>query len=326
MARWGGRKTTWLALACGVLMLAACAETQLLVHAAKRVAQEEEPAGRYKVGDPYQIGGVWYYPAVDYDYVETGIASWYGPKFHGRQTANGEVFDMNQLSAAHRTLPMPSVVQVVNLENGRSLRLRINDRGPFAHGRIIDVSRRAAQLLGFERQGTARVRVLILADESRREAARLQGAAELAAIGTPITVARLPKPPVTQRTLPPPGSAQPAGAGGDALGGPVDGQPAAPAAAVRAGPAEPEAQVDYEAVGPTRLFVQAGAYAVFDNANRVRARLASLGTVVVTSVLVGGRDVFRVRIGPLASVEQADGVLDGVIRAGYPDARIIVAD
>ena len=331
MARWGGRMKRWLALVGGAVVLAACAETQLVVHAAKRVSQGvESAAGTYKVGNPYQIAGVWYYPAVDYDYVETGIASWYGPKFHGRKTANGETFDMNGLSAAHRTLPLPSVVQVVNLDNGRSLHLRVNDRGPFAHGRIIDLSRRAAQLLGFERQGTARVRVRILAEESRREAARLQGAADLAAVGTPITVARLPKPSVTRQALPPPVHA--AGGGGDALGRPVDGQPAAAVAAVRAEPpapdpgAAPEAAVAYGAVTPTRLFVQAGAFSVYENANRVRARLASLGQVVLSSVLVGGRDLFRVRIGPLESVDQADGLLEGVIRAGYPDARIIVAD
>src|SRR5690606_18692928 len=129
----------------------------------------------YKIGKPYRINGVWYYPGEDYGYSETGIASWYGPAFHGRPTANGEVFDMNALTAAHRTLPMPSMVRVTNLGNGRAVVLRVNDRGPFAHGRIIDVSRRAAQLLGFERQGTARVRVEILEAESRALAMAASG-------------------------------------------------------------------------------------------------------------------------------------------------------
>lgn len=112
-----------------------------------------------KIGKPYKIGGNWYYPKEDPNYDQTGYASWYGPNFHGRPTANGERFDMNELSAAHKTLPMPSHVLVTNLDNGRSLRLRVNDRGPFAKGRILDVSRRAAQLLGFEKRGVARVRV-----------------------------------------------------------------------------------------------------------------------------------------------------------------------
>ena len=120
----------------------------------------------YKVGTPYEVAGKWYYPAEDYGYREEGIASWYGPGFNGKRTANGEVYDMNAMTAAHKTLPMPSVVQVINLENNRSIRVRINDRGPFVDGRIIDLSRRAAQLLDVERQGTARVLVELIPDES----------------------------------------------------------------------------------------------------------------------------------------------------------------
>src|SRR5207245_4778192 len=101
-------------------------------------------------------------PRVDYDYDETGLASWYGEAFDGQATANGEIYDLNQLSAAHKTLPLPSVVEVSNLRNGRSLRLRVNDRGPYVDARVIDVSRRAAQLLGFEMAGTTPVRVRIL--------------------------------------------------------------------------------------------------------------------------------------------------------------------
>ena len=134
----------------------------------------------YKVGKAYRVKGVWYYPQIDYDYAEVGVASWYGPGFHGRSTANGEEYDMNDLTAAHRTLPMPSIVRVTNLENGRSIKLRVNDRGPFVGERIIDVSRRAAQLLGFYGNGTARVRVEIVADESKQLAA---------ALGVPVDVA-----------------------------------------------------------------------------------------------------------------------------------------
>src|SRR6185295_8664858 len=89
------------------------------------------PAGSYKVGTPYQIAGVWYYPQVDYAYDQTGIGSWYGPGFHKERTANGEIYNENELTAAHQTLPMPSLVRVTNLENGRSIVVRINDRGPF---------------------------------------------------------------------------------------------------------------------------------------------------------------------------------------------------
>src|SRR5438874_8499794 len=120
----------------------------------------------YKVGSAYQINGKWYTPRVDYGYDETGLASWYGEAFDGQATANGEVYNLNELSAAHKTLPLPSVVEVTNLRNGRSLRLRVNDRGPYVDGRIVDVSRRASQLLGFETAGTTLVRVKILKDQS----------------------------------------------------------------------------------------------------------------------------------------------------------------
>ena len=116
-------------------------------------------AGQGKLGKPYKINGVWYHPQDDLGYNRTGFASWYGSKFHGRKTASGERYNMNALTAAHTTLPMPSYVRVTNLSNRRSLVLRINDRGPFANGRIIDVSRRAAQLLGFARKGIQKVRV-----------------------------------------------------------------------------------------------------------------------------------------------------------------------
>jgi rare lipoprotein A len=114
---------------------------------------------KQRVGRPYQIGGRWYTPAVHNDYDEIGIASWYGPGFHGRPTANGEKFNENAISAAHTTLPLPSYVEVTNLDNGKQLYVRINDRGPFADDRIIDLSKRAAELLGSKATGLARVRI-----------------------------------------------------------------------------------------------------------------------------------------------------------------------
>jgi rare lipoprotein A len=115
-----------------------------------------------KVGKPYQVMGRWYYPKHDPDYEATGIASWYGPDFHGRRTANGEIYNMQRLSGAHPTLPLPSYVEVTNLANGRTLVVRINDRGPYKRGRIIDLSKRAAELLGYTKSGTAQVRVRYL--------------------------------------------------------------------------------------------------------------------------------------------------------------------
>lgn len=108
---------------------------------------------------PYQVGGKWYTPRYDPDYDEKGIASWYGEQFHNRNTANGEVFDMDLITAAHKTLPLPSIVEVTDLDTGKKIRVRVNDRGPFVDGRIIDLSKGAAKKLGTYQRGVARVRV-----------------------------------------------------------------------------------------------------------------------------------------------------------------------
>lgn len=148
-----GRSAGLVALS---LMLAACAGTPKPAVLAKA---PPEAGARVKIGKPYSVFGKTYYPADDRDYDERGIASWYGPGFHDLATANGETYDQNDTTAAHKTLPMPSFVEVENLDNGRKLMVRINDRGPFVDGRIIDLSRRSAQLLGVDKVGLARVRV-----------------------------------------------------------------------------------------------------------------------------------------------------------------------
>ncbi len=152
-----------------VLLLAACSTGR---------TPEEEPLPRgegvYKLGRPYSINGRWYRPRFDPAYEAVGIASWYGDPFHGRRTANGEIFDKNRLTAAHPTLPLPSLVEVTNLETGRRLVVRVNDRGPFVGDRLIDLSEAAARELGFRERGLARVRVrfLRLADDARGEPPR----------------------------------------------------------------------------------------------------------------------------------------------------------
>lgn len=133
------------------------------VSASPRVVQSGEAVprggGTYRVGRPYTVAGRVYTPEENQNYRAEGLASWYGDDFHGRLTANGEVFDMTSISAAHPTMPMPSYARVTNMRNGKSLIVRVNDRGPFHGNRVIDVSHRAAKLLEFDRMGTARVRV-----------------------------------------------------------------------------------------------------------------------------------------------------------------------
>lgn len=323
-----------LFLSCALaLALAACAETNFLLHTAKKM-RDGPQGGVYKVGEPYQVNGVWYTPVEDYGYDETGIASWYGADFHGKATANGETYDMNEVTAAHKTLPMPSLARVTNLENGRSLIVRVNDRGPFVAGRIIDLSRRSAQLLGLDGKGTGKVRVQILADESRTLADKLKGQGAVAnarVIPRPenvpdktLTVAQLPKADVAREELAPPPGANVAPRSQQTASRAVSDTPLRESAA----PARPAAAkvgtLTQGAARATRIYVQAGAFGNFDNAHKTGARLSGMGPVAVSPVLVNGRDVFRVRLGPVASVEEADRFLDRVIRSGYPDARVVV--
>jgi rare lipoprotein A len=138
-------------------------ESKWGVSASRRVVDHsgEVPKGGgvYKVGAPYKVGGRWYQPREQPDYDRVGTASWYGSDFHGRHTANGEVYDMHALTAAHPTLPMPSYAYVTNLSNNRTILVRINDRGPYVGDRMIDLSRASADALGLRGRGTGRVRV-----------------------------------------------------------------------------------------------------------------------------------------------------------------------
>ncbi len=134
--------------------------TSLGVSASVRpAAGSTASASSYKIGKPYRIGGIWYVPREDPTYDRSGVGSWYGADFHGRKTANGEIYDMHALTAAHPTLPLPSYVDVTNLANNKTVRVRVNDRGPYIAGRIIDMSQASARQLGFETQGKAQLRV-----------------------------------------------------------------------------------------------------------------------------------------------------------------------
>ncbi|HEY8571434.1 septal ring lytic transglycosylase RlpA family protein [Phenylobacterium sp.] len=141
---------------------------------AKRGGKQAKAAPGQKIGKPYEVNGRRYTPKPDPKYSEVGLASWYGRQHQGKPTANGERFDMNAVSGAHKTLPLPSIVEVTNLENGKRLKVRVNDRGPFVDGRIIDLSQEAARKLGFEKQGVAKVRVRYVGADAHIETATIQ--------------------------------------------------------------------------------------------------------------------------------------------------------
>ena len=321
------RFLNFLGMGMIALLFSGCAETQLLMQTTKSLGSGID-SGNYKVGNPYKIKGVWYYPKEDWEYDETGIASWYGPNFHGKKTANGEIYDMNDVTAAHKTLPMPSFVQVTNLENGRSLQVRVNDRGPYAHSRIIDLSRRSAQLLGFKNKGTAKVRVRILRDKSLSAARNAGRNFVVSKDETPITVDKMPKANVTTESLAPPKGASVAPQA-QPTQAPLRQAPLKNANIQKTVLEAPKTSstspvTSTTATVPSNIFVQIGAFREYANANRVRAILATVGEAKITSISVKGQELFRVRMGPLQSVEAADGVLDQVIGAGYSGAKVVV--
>lgn len=286
-------------------------------------------SGVYKVGKPYQIDGVWYYPGLDDKHDETGIGAVYAPDMQGRATANGEIHDPDAMTAAHRTLPLPSLVRVTNLDSGRSVIVRVNDRGPAANNRVIALSRRAAQLLGVDAAGGAKLRVQILADESRQIAAAARagtppailaetdGQAPKAAPRTRIEVAALPGP---SAPLPP------VAMGGGSVGTADVPPPATVAGSVVAGrflPAPVAADLPVRRGG--QIYVQVGDFGNAENLARARARLSSLGQPSqVTATSLGRQKLQRVRVGPLDSVERADAVLAQMLQAGLTDAKIVV--
>jgi rare lipoprotein A len=320
-----------LALLAAFPLLSGCGAGNSVSHYVREAVSPSpsvKSEGNYKVGKPYRVGSVWYYPREDFSLVETGIASWYGPDFHGKNTANGEKYDQNELTAAHRTLQLPSFVRVTNLENGRSVVVRINDRGPYLHGRIIDLSRRGAELLGYIGKGTARVRVEVLEQESRQLAAiarkggKVRSLAELRSgvapyvepAPIPVSAEGVPEslmtPTITVEEL---RQAAPAPAPA----------PAPVAMHMNRGVRLPEPTVSRAPVAPTGIFVQAGSFAVRANAEALGQKLSTIAPFTISPVQVNGKTLYRLRLGPFDTVPQADAVLSRVIRSGGGGARVV---
>ena len=275
-----------------LFLLFGCSETTFLINSAKRIGSwGDEPI--YKVGNPYKINGKWYYPAVDYQYDEVGIASWYGPGFHGKTTANGEVFDQNKISAAHRTLPMPSVVKVTNLENGLVLeKVRINDRGPFARNRIIDLSKKAAEELGFIKNGVAKVRVEILEDESRKYVSTDQKnnyvaeAAEVTEISKKnlLSSSELKEKVVEKKT---------------------------------------EESLENSILTDKELLIQVGAFTDHRNAKTLTEKLSEF-KAYINRVFINNKYLYRVRIGPIYNLDLANDMKRKLFELGYTSSHLVM--
>lgn len=290
------------------------AQESTRVEAPRHAEQGGEAPGwleREQVGPPYEANGRWYVPTPEPGYEQTGTASWYGPNFHGHRTASGEMYDQEGLTAAHPTLPIPSLVQVTNLQNGREVIVRVNDRGPFVGERLIDMSRGAAVALGFEQQGSARVHVRYLGPAPRR----VNGAGENVATPSPA--------PARQATTTP--APAPVASMEE---GPVSLRP--PSSDDLAGGPESDERPSYRAEAPATtaapvggMFVQVGAFSDLANAHRVRDQVRRAGPVVVDVRQTAAGELFRVRIGPLTSQDDVEDAREVLADLGY--AQTIVA-
>jgi rare lipoprotein A len=286
--------------------LAACASVE-------RAAPSGSAAtAAYRIGKPYQVNGIWYVPREQPGYDEVGVASWYGDAFNMRPTASGEIFDMDAVSGAHTTLPLPCIVEVTNLDNGRKLRVRVNDRGPFVGGRIIDLSHEAARELGYDRKGLARVRV------------RFIGPAPLLGPEAGVRIARAAPPPRPRRA-PPPTPATPAAPTSSGVPYPYGEQ----AAFVAGPPAPRQLQIvpsttaAAEAAAGPSYRIQAAAFSDEDRARRAADRLAGLGEAVIEPVQRGGATFYRVVLPGPQDQLQAYNLRKRVADAGFADAQVL---
>lgn len=317
-------------LLLSVLMLGACAELELASHVAKKtmpIPEASKTQGTFKVGTPYRIKGQLYRPQETYNFEQTGIASWYGPNFHGKKTANGEIYDMYELTAAHKTLQMPSLVRVTNLENGKSIVVRINDRGPFSRGRIIDLSKRGAELLGFKNQGTAKVKLQLLPNESRQIAQAAKDGRSTRGVEVamneegfqPISHRRTPQQQskYNTNTQTAQNAAVPQVERADLHSSSVPGH-------INNGRFYPDPVVKKVPVTPTSIYVQAGSFGNPANAEQLAYNLRNMGNAHVRPAMVNGQNFYRVRIGPLASVPEADTMLERLASIGQADAIVVV--
>lgn len=326
------RAATSRILAFAVLLpltfaLAACGST---TRTSQPAGPLKQGGGVYKVGNPYQISGIWYYPHEDDKYDSTGIASWYGPQFHGKLTANGEIFDENALTAAHPTLPLPVLARVTNLENGKSIIVRVNDRGPFAAGREIDMSKHSAELLGFMKKGTTKVRVQYVGRAPiEGGVGDGRGVAETF-IAPPVETASDERqiaasaPVIKVATVSTAALAAPAGLSATPNAAPSDPVNATMNPIPDNTPAARNAVQQVPVTGPGNVYVQAGSFQNLQNAESVQQQLAGLGHVEIQTTTVDGTPFYRVRIGPLADVPSADSSLQSVIAHGHKGARIVV--
>ena len=311
------------------LVLAACATGPAPLATVGTGGQPSPRYNGYKVGQPYQVNGVWYYPKDQPKYDEIGIASWYGEQFHNHYTADGEVFDMTLPSAAHKTLPLPSLVEVTNLANGKTLLVRVNDRGPFVDGRVIDLSKEAAAELGFVTAGVTKVRVRYVGQAAdppgyspHQEIARK--AAKPAAPHIDLADAAPPAKPIPYAQL---AHAQPAPARAFPAVAPASPPPPASAAPSRPGLPDVDTllanKVSAAVARPVTYELQAGTFPTEDAARHFAGGLTGGGLPEVQAVHDGAQLSWRVVVHGLASPTEAAAARSEAMALGAPNIAVV---
>ena len=290
--------------------LAACS-TMNLPDAPKTVGGPSA-SPHYKIGSPYKIDGRWYVPKVDEQYDEIGVASWYGDAFHNKLTANGEIFDKRRISAAHKTLPLPTLAEVENLENGRKIVVRVNDRGPFVGDRVIDLSHAAADELGFTAKGLAKVRVRYVGETAVTALAAMPGDKAT----KPVRLAAR-----REAASPVPASAS---EGDDAMAVLIASATGAPrlkpAAAVEP---EPLAAIPAAPALSPEFWVEIAQVKDLAELEKMQLDLPDLGPVSVQEDFASGRSSQSLRIGPFIDEAIAFASLSRARAAGFGAARIV---
>jgi len=304
------------------------------------------PSGRLRGTEkPYQVAGKWYFPRADPTYDQVGTASWYGYPFQARHTADGEIYDEALITAAHKTLPLPCIVEVTNLQNGRSIRVRVNDRGPFVGERLIDLSKAAAEQLGFDRRGTTQVRVRFITMASPLTAPGLMMASNTPSPSrSPYApqpraysdafddLETAPAPPIQAAYQPQPTPRDDPMAEEDA--GPPETSPTPVAgpivATILPAPtptsfARPQMADRPPATTSGGYSVQAGAFATQSSADRAAARLAGAGSAQIVPLQRNGATLYRVVVGTFPDASAAGETRARVMAMGFADARVIGA-
>ena len=269
--------------------------------------------GKNQLGKPYQVAGRWFTPKEQPGYDKKGPASWYGEAFNRRKTSNGEWFDMTRLTAAHPTLPLPSYVKVTNLDNGREVVVRVNDRGPFVGPRIIDMSKRSAEVLGFKDKGKASVRVQFIGMAPLDDKGQ-----HLAAMNRELARGTSMKRMIARA------NGNLGGGNDEVMLASAEPQAAAPVETVAYVAPAKKRKMPVPSIGED-YYVQVGSFSDPANAEAARAGLASAWPVQLMQLEGSNGTIYRVRIGPLSNEDDARTALEQAFSLGHNDARLIVA-